>query len=142
MSEAGLWTTMRQQMGANKYWREATRHEDSLQTGIADVSFVSNNGFHGWMELKKLNEWPKRESTIVRIDHYTDDQRIWLARKGRAGGYTWLFLQVGRDYLLFNWKAAQEVGRLPKEHLMRSASLVSEKGMNWAQLGRILCFPF
>jgi hypothetical protein len=142
MSEKGLWSTMRVQMGSNKYWREATRHEDSLQKGIADVSFVANNGYHGWIELKKIKEWPKRESTIVRIEHYTDDQRIWLKQKGRAGGCTWLFLQVGRDYMLFNWKAAQEVGRLPKQQLMRSASLVSEKGMDWAELGRVLQFPF
>ena len=48
MSEAGLWSTMRQGMARN--WREATRHEDSLQKGIADVSFVGIDGRHGWIE--------------------------------------------------------------------------------------------
>ena len=139
MSEAGLWGTMRQQMGANKYWREATRHEEALQAGIADVSYVSRGRHHGWIELKKLKEWPKRESTIVRIEHYTDDQRIWLKKKGRAGGYTWLFLQVCRDYLLFDWEQCQDLGKLNKAETFARAAVSWSGGMDWEHLGLVLC---
>lgn len=139
MSEAGLWSTMRVQMGKNRYWKEATRHEDSLQKGIADVSYVSKNENHGWIELKKLKSWPVRESTIVRIDHYTDDQRIWLKQKGRAGGYTWLFLQVGRDYLLFDAYHCQDVGKLNRDELLARAFGVWWGKMDWAELGDFLC---
>jgi hypothetical protein len=139
MSENQLWNTMRQQMGANKYWREATRHEDALQKGIADVSYISTLGQHGWIELKQVNEWPKRESTILRIDHYSDDQRMWLKRKGKAGAFTWLFVKVQRDYMLFDWLQAQHVGKLPKDHLKRAAFGLWENKMNWHDLGVRLC---
>lgn len=135
MSEAGLWSTMRQQMGANKYWKEATRHEDSISKGIADVSYVSNGGHHGWIELKKVSQWPARDSTILRIDHYTDDQRIWLKQKGRAGGFTWLFLQVARDYLLFDHVGCQELGLLNRSSLEERARHVWLKKMDWEMLG-------
>lgn len=114
-------------------WQEATRHEDMLQSGIADVSYVCN-GRHGWIELKHRHEWPKRESTIVRLDHYTDAQRIWLKHKGRAGGFTWLFLQVERDYLLFDWLAAQSVGSLNRDGLEKIATAVWLKRCNWDEL--------
>lgn len=139
MSEAGLWGTMRQQMGANKYWREATRHEDLLSLGIADVSYVSRFGNHGWIELKKINEWPKRESTIVRIDHYTDDQRMWLKRKGKAGGFTWLFLQIKRDYFLFDWYGAQTIGLVPRKQLDELSYMSWYGKMNWEALSVLLC---
>jgi hypothetical protein len=139
MSEGGLWSTMRQQMGANKCWREATRHEDALQKGIADVSYISMLGQHGWIELKQVNEWPKRESTILRIDHYSDDQRMWLKRKGKSGAFTWLFLKVHRDYMLFDWLQAQYVGKLPKDPLKRAACGLWEGRMDWEELGEKLC---
>lgn len=139
MTEANMWATMRLQMGKNKHWLEATRHEDTLQLGIADVSFVSTNRVHGWMELKQIDEWPKRESTILKIDHYTDDQRLWLKRKGKAGGHVWLFVKVGRDYLLFDWEAAQRVGKLNKAALYDIAWKVWEKKMDWRDLGLQLC---
>lgn len=139
MSEAGLWSTMRVRMGEGKHWREATRHEDALQAGISDVSYISANGHHGWIELKKLAEWPKRPSTIVRLDHYTDAQRIFLKRKGRRGGFTWLFLKVDRDHLLFDWIGAQRVGQVNQEDLVGAARRVWRDKMNWKELGEALC---
>ena len=139
MSEiGGLWQTMRVAMGRGHHWRQATRHEEALQAGIADVSYVSANGHHGWIELKHLKEWPRRESTIVRLDHYTNDQKNFLKAKGRAGSYTWLFLQVGRDYLLFDWRAAQKVGELNKEALEEIAFGVWHNGCDWQSLGYCL----
>lgn len=62
------------------------------------------------MELKHLLEMPKKEDTVVRIPHYTDEQRLWLRSRGESGGYAWLFVQVGRSYFLFDWREAQQVG--------------------------------
>jgi hypothetical protein len=126
-------------MGKPKFWLEATRHEDKLQLGIADVSYVSRQRQHGWIELKKLAEWPKRESTIVRIDHYTSEQRIWLKDKGKVGGFTFLFLQVGRDYMLFDWQQAQQVGQVPKGDLVAGCRKYWQKRIDWDQLGWYLC---
>lgn len=114
-----------------EYWYEATRHEDKLQPGIADVSFVTSipdhyEGAHGWMELKHLSLLPVRPSTIVRLPHYTDAQRIFLLQKGQHAGMSFLLLQAERDYLLFNWEAAQSVGHLTTADLYEKADFVSK----------------
>jgi hypothetical protein len=122
MSEANLWTTIRTKMLPD-YWSEATRHEDAYQKGIADVSFVQL-GRHGWMELKWVARYPVRESTVVRIPHYTDEQRAFLRAKGSAGGMTFLFMKIERDYLLFDHLNAPDVGMVTASELRALASCV------------------
>lgn len=136
--ESALWSLMRREMGRGKHWLEATRHEDAINLGIADVSFVDVCGNHGWMELKDAAAWPARESTILRLDHYTEDQRAFLRRKGRAGGKAWLFVRVDRDYMLFGWREAQGVGRLNRAQLLECAAFYCLGGCDWAGLGRFL----
>jgi hypothetical protein len=60
---------------------------------------------------------PIRAGTICKIDHYTDDQRIWLRDKGNAGGMTFLMLQLGRCFLLFDHVQCQDVGRVTSREL-------------------------
>lgn len=119
-----MWTNVRKKM-VQSYWAEATRHEDAYQRGIADVSFVQKGwgscGRHGWMELKYRAVAPVRPSTICKIDHYTDDQRIWLRDKGNAGGMTFLLLQLGRTFMLFDHIDCQEVGRVTTLELLNLA---------------------
>jgi len=112
-----------------EYWQEATRHEDKIQRGIADVSFVQE-GRHGWVELKWVADWPVRESTIIRIPHYTIEQKAFLADKGKAGGNTWLLLQIGGDHLLFDHEACQTVGELNRTELV----LAAEGAVWWKRL--------
>jgi len=138
MSEANMWQNMRVKMGKPKHWLEATRHEDKLQSGISDVSFITRKGIHGWMELKHLKEYPKRESTIIRIEHYTPEQRQFLRRKGKRGGYTFLFVQIERDYYLFDWHAAQNVGYLTRVGMVDAACGFWTGRMDWRDLGRKL----
>lgn len=118
-----MWTNVRKKMVPH-YWLEATRHEDAYQRGIADVSFVQERRRHGrtetqhgWMELKYRGMAPIRAGTICKIDHYTDDQRIWLRDKGNAGGMTFLMLQLGRCFLLFDHVQCQDVGRVTSREL-------------------------
>lgn len=113
MSEANVWNKLR----TNMKWDEATRHEDKLQRGIADVSFCLD-GHHGWMELKHLNDWPARASTVVRCPHFTVDQIEFLEAKGRGAGHTWLFMQVGGDHLLFAWNNIRVIGESTKQGLI------------------------
>lgn len=103
-----------------EFWQEATRHEDKLARGIADVSFAQE-GRHGWVELKWVADWPARESTIIRVPHYSPEQKNFLLDKGQAGGNTWLLLQIGGDHLLFDFQAAQEVGQLTRPELVLAA---------------------
>lgn len=123
MSEAALWKNLRTKM-VPQYWKEATRHEDKLQAGIADVSFVQF-GRHGWMELKKVKLLPIREKTVVRVK-ITPDQKAWLRAKGEAGGGTFVLLQAERDYLLFDWFNAQHLGDVNTSDLYDLACYVSK----------------
>lgn len=138
--ENSFWRTLSKNMNACKGWRESTRHEDKLQLGIADVSFVNNDGRHGWIELKRLREWPKRESTIVRLPHFTDHQRIWLRRKGEAGGNVWLLVKIERDVLLFDWETAYvHVGGITKQEMISNCTMVWFGKMDYSELGQVLC---
>lgn len=135
MSEAGLWAVLRK--GMAPHWQAADRHEDKLQRGVADVSFAIA-GHHHWMELKKVDAWPKLEATPLRIRHYTDEQRYWLTRKGKAGGNTWLFVQVARDYLLFDWRAAPLVGNIPRAELLGRCCGVWSPRVDWEAMAAVL----
>jgi hypothetical protein len=139
MSEKAFWRTLGRQMKVNGGWRQATRHEDKLQRGIADVSFVNNIGLHGWIELKKLAQWPARESTLVTIKHYHDEQKIFLKDKGEAGGNAWLLIKIDRDVLLFDWDAAQEVGNLTKAEMFEVAAGYWLGKTDYRELGATLC---
>lgn len=102
MKESSLWAYLKRGMAGR--W-DACRHEDVSTLGVPDVSFGINH-FHadgrvnGWIELKSLDAWPKRPSTTVRIG-LSAHQFRWLRRRGHQGGNCWVFLRVGREYLLF-----------------------------------------
>lgn len=92
------------------------RIENALFTpGLPDVSFSP-----GFCELKWLKSYPKRETTPVRIEHYTDDQRKWLLRRATAGGGAWLALKVKSDRYVFNAQQAQDVGNLTHSELKQN----------------------
>jgi len=135
MSESAMWRNMRERM--HPHWQEATRHEDKFNAGIADLSFVCGN-MHGWIELKQMDAWPKRPGTIVSCKHYTAVQRAFLKAKGRHGGNAWLFVKIGREYMLFDWEEAQLFGTLNGADTRKLAGYVWSNRMNWAELGMIL----
>lgn len=92
--------------------------------GTPDINFV-----WGWIEDKFLDHWPVRGG-IVKVPHFTNEQRVWLTRRRLAGGSTWLLLQVGREYLLFDGRAAAEVlGRTEEETLRQAAIKVWSRGL-------------
>jgi len=132
-----MWSALRTRMSA--HW-QADRHEDKLALGVADVSFACG-GRHGWMELKQADAWPARPDTVLRLPHFTTDQRLWLRTKGKAAGNTWLMLNVGdagREWLLFSWAALDVVGTSPRAKLYDFAVLRSSRGLPAAELATLL----
>lgn len=79
--------------------------ENSLKGGTPDVNFIE-----GWMELKWLRMWPVRGGVVL-LPHYTLGQRLWIKRRGQRGGIVMLVLQVGKQWLFFDWKYTWYVGR-------------------------------
>lgn len=113
MSEAEMRrTTIR--LGAALHARAV---ENIVDVGAPDVDLAA-----GQIELKWAREWPARESTPLRLDHYTDVQRQWLMDRWNAGGGAWLLLQVKTWWLLFDAPAAQKVGYLTKTQLAEAAT--------------------
>lgn len=95
----------------NKLHRDAVSVENPACPGTADVNFIG-----GWMELKYAQDWPAREETTVRIEHFTPQQRVWLRRRhhnlkkcSNPEGI-WLCLQVSktRDWLVFDGESASK----------------------------------
>lgn len=133
--ESNLWNKLKS--GMKTRWDAAERHEDLSSLGVADVSFVVD-GYHGWMELKIVDLWPKRPETPLRIPHLTDEQKAWLLRKGLAGGRTWLLLQVESDVLLIRWSEVMLVGECPREDLIGFAYGHWSGKIDYSQLATLL----
>lgn len=86
--------------------------------GIPDVNFAG-----GFAELKILKSWPKRDTTPVRIPHYTPEQREWARRRTAAGETVWLLLRVRREWLLLDADGASQVGELTREQLIEACRM-------------------
>ncbi len=113
---------------------DAISVENSAYPGTPDVNFVD-----GWVELKWLRNWPKCETAIVAISHFTPQQRVWLLRRARAGGNVWLLLQCKREWLLFDAQtAARVVGRSSVNELVRWAHTYWPSGLKKDELLSIL----
>lgn len=71
--------------------RDAQSIENTCALGTPDVEFIG-----GWIELKVIEDWPKREDTVVRISHYSPQQRVWAVKRAKKGGAVWMLLLVER----------------------------------------------
>lgn len=104
---------MRQKFNRAMFGRDPVSVENHAYPGTPDVNFIE-----GWAELKWLRAWPAGASTIVRLEHLTQQQRIWLVKRKRAGGNVWLILQCRREWLCFNTEEAfLRVGSVPQSTL-------------------------
>lgn len=78
--------------------------ENPVHPGFPDVEFIG-----GTMELKKVDNWPARPDTPLRLDHYTQGQRVWHTRRWTKGGNVTVLVQVSVEYLLFAGDVAATV---------------------------------
>ena len=104
-----MWKKLRSILLAAKL--DPVRVENPIHPGTPDVNLADGR----WLELKCIEAWPKLSSTLVRIRHYTPQQRVWLYRRWKyAPGSTLLLLEVRSEeqWLLFDGDvAARVVGR-------------------------------
>ena len=91
--------------------------ENPCLPGTPDVSYID-----GWLELKWLRDWPKRESSPVTIEHYTPQQRVFHVEQWRHGGAVFMLLQVRGTWLLFDGPtSARIVGKVTRAELEEHA---------------------
>ena len=98
-------SSMRQRLVAALKPLDAVPIENRLRAGTPDVNYIG-----GWMELKWLRSWPIRGG-VISLPHYTIAQRSWLRRRGKRGGIAMLVLQVGKQWLFFDWEYSFYVGK-------------------------------
>ncbi len=105
--------------------------ENACLPGTPDVTMLTGL----WMELKQIPAWPVRVDTLVRVDHFRPEQRIWLSDWSAAGGRCCVLLRVHRDWLWLEggW-AADNLGHVTRATLLRSAVKVWEGGLNEKEL--------
>lgn len=138
MAEKNFWAYLRN--GMKGKWDHVTRHEDMLGVGIADVSFYHHE--NNWMELKNIDELPKRATTGISLGQWHKNggaQRHFLIK--RRG---WLFIRVlkpKRYYILFrydNLPPWEKKKRWNFEELMCNAYYIWTNRINFDDLDYLL----
>lgn len=101
--EAGLWATLHRTCGP---FGRMVRVENPADPGTPDVAYVlwhRGRTAQGWCELKRIDEWPKRPETPVRLaePERVRVQAIWQDQWEKAGGRATTLLRVGRESFFF-----------------------------------------
>jgi len=108
--------------------------ENPAQPGTPDVNYAE-----GWVELKKLAAWPRDGEAVVRVEHFTPQQRNWLRLRRMRGGRAFLLLQVKDEWLLFHGEiAAEHLGRVDRQMLERLAARHWRNGLRADELRGML----
>jgi len=98
-----------------------TLHGTSIENGVGigtpDVAYAG-----GWLELKCIENWPKRELTPLRLPHFTPQQKVWLVKHSQCGGEAYILLKVAQDWLLLGAKwSAMHLGEVPRSDILAAA---------------------
>ena len=113
MDESDLWQKLK---SCSKHLAHIFRIENSIHLGTPDVNGC-RNGIDFWIELKYLEKWPK----LLKIDHFTEQQKIFLVERGRHGGNAFLLVHVGKDFLLFDWPEALQIHTYDRDAAIKNA---------------------
>jgi len=97
--------------------------------GVPDCSYsMEELPGAGFIELKRVVEWPKKEKTIIHLKHFTPQQKAWMMLHGPFIQRVFLLLQVSRTYMLFSWTIVKSIGDLNRIELI---SLAITEGKCW-----------
>ncbi|HUV84270.1 MAG TPA: hypothetical protein VMV86_01090 [Methanosarcinales archaeon] len=83
--------------------------------GVPDCSYsMEDLPGAGFIEIKRIVAWPKRESTIVQLKHFSPQQKAWMKLHGPFVQRIFLLLQAEKEYMLFPWTVVDQIGGLNK----------------------------
>lgn len=100
--------------------------ENPALPGTPDVNYIE-----GWIELKWLRAWPMRNDSLVRVEEFTTQQRVWHIRRRIAGGTSWFLLQVRREWVLIDGGiAAIVVDKTNRDELLSFAAKHWKNGID------------
>lgn len=91
----------------------ASPHEDKYSSGYPDLDYVipdasSNMPRKGWVEFKLMSDWPKRESTAIRLG-IRPDQRAWIRTRLPFCDVIFICARIADDIYLFEGKYVDEL---------------------------------
>ena len=114
---------------------DAVSVENPARPGTPDINYIE-----GWVELKVLEKWPTRAGTKIRVPCFTPQQRVWLERRWKRGGASYLLILIGKDWLLYDGDVAgMHVGRnFNKTQMIENSRMFSEGVFRKTELYRIL----
>jgi len=128
MAEKHLWATLRD---ALKPYGHFDRIENMVGRGRPDVNYCVR-GCSGDIELKQLPAWPAHSDTVVKVDHFSPQQRLWLRQRCAAGGTVFVLLEVVKPtpvYLLLRGAWARlHLGLTATQQQLRDAAVVTGDG--------------
>lgn len=108
-------------------------------SGIPDtIWLLKDTGRVVWVELKYLDSWPVRDKTRINFGLKTE-QALFLYNWCRAGGCSYILVQIGKDYLLFNGRDALDIVKKVTRKGAFSVCLCCWRGaMGWLQLEEVV----
>lgn len=79
--------------------------ENPCLPGTPDV-----NCHVGWIELKSIKKWPKNDNLVVKIEHFTTQQKLFLRNRWRENKDAFILIKIDRDWFLFTGAWSKEIG--------------------------------
>lgn len=116
--------------GMRPYWRGGVKHADAFTAGIADVSGFIEPAGNVFIELKALDDWPKRPQTPVKFGLDDLQKQFLVDRRG------WLLCRVKRQYLLFTHSMALLLVDRPeatRDTLYNQAGMIWNNAIDWKE---------
>ena len=101
MTEASFWKKVKPML--KEAGLDPIRVENAAHIGTPDVNYTG-----GWIELKHTTRLPKLDQ-MLRIPHFTPEQRVWLARRCHNGGKAFVLMQVGTHHFLMDGMIAARI---------------------------------
>ena len=114
------------------------RVENVVGVGMPDINFCSG-GVECWIEMKSPKE-PKRDSTpLFGSNHkYTQDQKNWMLRQVRAGGFGYILIATDKRWMLVQGKHGDRINDLTVDELWHHSIWTTRKPVRdkgeWARL--------
>lgn len=117
------------------------RVENSAGAGTPDINFGGiynqDHSLQGWIELKYIGKHNKFFNDIVKIKHFTPQQRVWLKRRWWSSKSSFLLLKIKSNWFLFDGvTASNHVGKVNLFDLYRYALI------NWDNEDKITTKEF
>jgi len=138
--ESDLWRLLKKELKGPG--RDFVRVENPIMPGTPDVNY-SINSVDGWIELKEIPSLPKRAGSAVRVPHFMPQQRLWIRRRGSAGGRVFVLLRVKSPvmYFLLPWTSWEWLGDVPVSVLKEEAHCWWREGFDDLRVLKVLVAP-